>query len=491
MRKVLTLAFVLGWVLGPGATSAGAAEPSSTEAPRPAAEAPAAPKLVVVWPTLTPAGDDASPAPLHRPTSLDEPLATHAHELDATLRDATQDLGFVLDLADPGPPPTHVRDLDLVARAGRGRPGEPSGTGTWVVSARLEAMGGDSFLLRLVVVRPNGKELRTRVEVVKGADVSLRGLVLLRDLLSPDVIGRVDAGDRERHADTGAAGGLATPARSPGRAVLATNGALFGGYVGYSLVRSTGSGDPRVLYPLLTLGTVVGIGGALLASEEWDIGTGDAWFLSTGAWWGAGSGLLIAYGTNAQPSEGPYAWGIGGGLAGIALGTFALSRRSVDDGGAVLTNSGAALGLLVGGLVELGYRETTSVTPYSGAGIGSAIGLVGAGAASMFVTVPPSRVLLIDLGAGVGSLAGAAAGSPLIFSDLTGAKTSGTDTRLFLAGTLAGTVVGGTVAWYLTRTLPAKTTAWLGGMPNAGVIGQSQTPTGQVPVYGVAYSGGF
>ncbi len=360
------------------------------------------------------------------------------------------------------------------------------------MSARLEQLGGDSFLLRLVVVRPNGKELRARVEVVRGADISLRGLVLLRDLLSPDVTARIDTGNRERpSAEAPPEGALATPSRSPGRAVLATNGAVFGGYVGYSLVRSTGSNDPRVLYPLLTLGTVVGIGGALLASEEWNIATGEAWYLSAGAWWGAGSGLLIAYGTNAQPSEGPYAWGIGGGLAGVALGTFALTRRGVDEGGAILTHSGAALGLLAGGLIELGYRGTTSVTPYAGAGFGAAVGLVGAGAASMFVTVSPSRVLLIDLGAGVGSLAGAAAGSPLIFSNLTGATTSATHTRLFLAGTLAGTVIGGAAGWYLTRTVPPKKTAWLGGMPNAGVIGQSMTPTGQVPVYGVQYAGAF
>ncbi len=102
MRKVLALALVLGWMCGPNANAALAAEPAQPEAvKRP--EAPAAPRHVVVWPTLTPAGDDASPAPLHRPTSAEEPLATHAHELDATLRDATQDLGFVLDLADPGP----------------------------------------------------------------------------------------------------------------------------------------------------------------------------------------------------------------------------------------------------------------------------------------------------------------------------------------------------------------------------------------------------
>jgi hypothetical protein len=486
----LALALTLGFAVATTyALPARAAGP--VPGPAPAPDATVAPKLVVVWPTVTPAGDDASPVPLHRPTSLEEPLATHAHELDATLRDATQDLGFVLDLADPGPAPTHLRDLDMIERAARPRPGEAARGGTWVVSARLEQLGGDSFLLRLVVVPPNAKELRTRVEVVKGADVSLRGLVMLRDLMSPDVASHEAA--PEAAPPPVDLGTLATPSRSPGRAVLATNGALFGGFVGFSLVRSTGSSDPRVLYPLLTLGTAVGIGAALLTSEEWDVGTGDAWFLSAGAWWGAASGLLIATGTNAEPAAGPFALGIGGGLAGAALGTFALTRARMDDGDAILTHSGAALGMWVGALAELGYRGTTSVTPYTGAGVGSAIGLVGAGAASIFVTVPPSRVLLLDLGAGLGSLAGAAVGSPLIFSGLTNTPTTGTKTRIFLAGTLTGTAVGGAAAWFLTReSAPKKpTSAWLLGTPNAGVIGQSMTRTGQVPIYGISYGGAF
>jgi hypothetical protein len=448
---------------------------------------------VVVWPTVTPAGDDASPVPIHRPSASEEPLATRAHELDATLRDATQDLGFVLDLADPGPLPGKTRDLDVIARAGRARPGEPSGTGTWVVSGRLEPLGSDTFLLRLVVVPPNGKELRVRVEQVKGSEVSLRGLVLLRDLLSPEIAVRLESQDRERTTSEPPISVMASPSRSPGRAVFAANGAVFGGYIGYSLVRSTGTSDPRVLYPLLTLGAAVGVGGTLLAAEEWDITTGDAWYLAAGAWWGALSGALIAQGTDERPTEGPYAWGIGGGVTGIALGTFALTRSSMDEGDAVLTHSGAGLGLFIGSLIQFGYLGTTDTTPYTGAGLGSAIGLVGAGAASIFVTLPPSRVLLLDLGAGIGSLAGAAVCSPLIFSGLTGSNTTPLHTRLFLAGTLAGTAVGGTAAWFFTRGGAVKkpaTSSW-DVMPNAGIIGQSETRNGAVPAYGMTLSGSF
>src|SRR5580700_7411732 len=72
---------------------------------------------VVVWPTLTPAGDDATAGPLRRPTVADRALAARAEELDATLRDAAADLGFTVDVTDRGPAPGHARDADIIERA--------------------------------------------------------------------------------------------------------------------------------------------------------------------------------------------------------------------------------------------------------------------------------------------------------------------------------------------------------------------------------------
>src|SRR5262245_27509917 len=93
---------------------------------------------VVVWPTLTPAGDDVAGMPLHKPAATEGSVYTRSQELDATLRDAVQDLGYTLGVADPGPTMGHARDLDLVERAkhssARGREDDQ---GTWVVSARL------------------------------------------------------------------------------------------------------------------------------------------------------------------------------------------------------------------------------------------------------------------------------------------------------------------------------------------------------------------
>jgi hypothetical protein len=446
---------------------------------------------IVVWPTMTPAGDEASPTPLHRPK---EPqLAARAQELDATIRDAVQDLGFVLDVSDPGPTAGHVRDLDILERATLPKvAGQRAGKqGTWVVSARLEREPGETYLVRIVAVPPNGRQLLVRVESVKGTDIAVRGLVMLRDLLSPQAAAQAEASEIAREGiDRTADLGIMSPLRSPGRAVLSVNAGLFGAYVAYSVQRASGSDDPRVLYPLLALGTGVGIGSALLVADEWDVSTGDAWFLSAGAWWGAGSAVLIANGRHVQPLEDRYAWGIGGGLAGLSLATFALTRDKMDEGDAVIAHSGGAIGLFLGSLGELAYRGTVDGTPYTGGGYGAAIGLLGAGTLATFVQASPSRVLLVDLGVGLGALAGAAAGSPLVFDHPSEGQNRG-----FIAASLAGAVVGGGLTWIVTRnptpaTAPAKPQAW-SVSPTGGVIGTSATSNGTVPAYGIGAIGQF
>jgi hypothetical protein len=328
---------------------------------------------------------------------------------------------------------------------------------------------------------------------VKGADISVRGLVMLRDLLSPQAAAQAEASEVAREGiDRTADLGIMSPLRSPGRAVLSVNAGLFGAYVAYSVQRASGSDDPRILYPLLALGTGVGIGGALLVADEWDVSTGDAWFLSAGAWWSAGAGVLIANGRHVQPLADRYAWGIGGGIAGLGLATFALTRDKMDEGDAVIAHSGGAIGLFLGSLGELAYRGTVDGTPYTGGGYGAAIGLLSAGTLATFVQASPSRVLLVDLGVGLGGLAGAAAGSPLVFDHPTEGQNRG-----FIASSLAGAVVGGSLAWFVTRgstpapaAAPAKPQAWTVA-PTGGVIGSSTTTTGTVPAYGIGAIGTF
>jgi hypothetical protein len=448
---------------------------------------------VVVWPTMTPAGDEPTGAPLHRPGATEPQLAQRAQELDATLRDAAQDLGLTLDLGDPGPSPGRTRDSDMIARASKTRAGSLPGSGAWVVSGRLETVAPDTFLIRIVAVPPNGNELRVRAEVVKGADISVRGLVMLRALLTPQAAALAEATHRElTRVDTSTQLGVTPPARSTGRAILAVSGALFGGFAAYSITSAATpqnqSPDPRVVYPLLAIGTGIGLGGALLVSEEWNVTTGDAWYLSAGAWWGAASGLLIAEGVGVSPSNDRYSWGVVGGLGGLTLATVALSQKTIDDGGATLTHSGAALGFVVGGLIELPYLPGSSSTPFTGAGIGTLVGLTFAGTTAVFVPVSASRVLLVDLGAGIGGLAGAAGGSALVFQKpVTSARTQG-----FVAATLGGVLLGGGISLYLTRDKGRHGLALpLDLQPTAGVIGQSEVRGGSVPAYGFGVSGSF
>jgi hypothetical protein len=329
-----------------------------------------------------------------------------------------------------------------------------------------------------------------RVETAPAESVGVRGLVMLRDLLSPAAAAQA-ATERDREqAEAGTSRASATPPHSGGRAVLAVNAALFGGFTSYSLQRSSGSTDPRVLYPLLALGAGVGAGSALLVSDEWDITTGDAWYLSAGAWWGAGAGFLIAAGLHVLPLDDRYNLGVAGGLIGasVATATLALTRQPMDDGDAILAHSGAAFGLLMGGATELLYRgrSTMEITPYTGAGYGTAIGLLGAGALATRISIPPSRLLLIDLGIGGGALVGAAIASPLIFQNATP-----TNTRGWLTATMVGSVAGGFATWWLTReAAPSRASSFLPpGSPTAGVIGESLTARGSVPVYGVGWAG--
>jgi hypothetical protein len=450
---------------------------------------------VVVWPTLTPAGDAPSEIALHRPTPADGRIYERAQDLDATLRDAVQDLGFTLYVADPGPAVGHTRDEDLIERASRSAMAQRPATtetgastasvGVWVVSPRIESAGGGDYIVRLVAVPPNGHELRVRVETVAGDLVPVRGLVMLRDLLTPQAAAEATLEREREEAVRGSTQGVTAPLRSQGRAVLAVGGGAFGAFTAFSLEHASGSSDPRVLYPLLAVGTGIGLGAALLAADEWDVTTGDAWYLVAGAIWGTTAGFFIADGRNVQPTDDRYVWGMGGGLIGLGLATFALTRTTMDDGDATLAHSGGALGLAYGAAAEFLVNGATSGTPYTGMGYGAAIGLVGAGVLATQVSLSPSRMLLIDVGAGGGALLGAAAASPLVFGNQTEA-----DVRGWVSATVAGSIVGGGLAWWLTRDRhPDPKASFLRlGTPSAGVIGASATSTGWQPAYGISWS---
>jgi hypothetical protein len=94
------------------------------------------------------------------------------------------------------------------------------------------------------------------------------------------------------------------------------------------------------------------------------------------------------------------------------------------------------------------HDGTTDQVPYRGMGYGAGVGVLLGGLAATQVKLTSSRVLFIDLSAGLGALTGAALGSPLLIfeNDVVAARKQA---WLGLIG--AGAVVGGGVGWYLTR----------------------------------------
>ena len=337
-----------------------------------------------------------------------------------------------------------LTDEELVARA------QQMQSRAWVIAPRIEAKGGD-VLVRIAAVAPGSNVVMVRTEFVKSGELAVRSIVMLRDLVAgresgPAAGARAPAAVAGQERPQPGSSALAVRARSQGRATLALNSALFGGFVGYSIQRASGSDDPRLLYPLMALGTGVGLGASMIVAEEWDVGIGDAWYLSAGAWWPAAAGILIARGQGTS-SDDAFAYGMLGAGVGVGVATLALNFGGMAEGQALLAHSGGAFGTVLGGMTELAIRGVTDdATPNTGLGVGAGAGVLLAGALATQISPEASRVSLIDLGAGLGGLAGAAAASPLLF----GERTEGRE-RGFLVTTMASTVAGGALAWFLTR----------------------------------------
>lgn len=430
---------------------------------------------VVLLPTVTPvAVTGGTGTKLERPeASGPTGLGRWAHRLDMILGESVQDLGLTMDVS--GRPTVSQSDLTedaLVKRAAH----------SWVVSPRLSYQDG-RVRVRILAVAPGSKVVLVRTQAVTPREFEVRTMVMLRDL--------VQAG---RHEAAPAPQSPPPPeeeskvvhhARSQGRAVLALNAAVLGGYVGLSLARASGSSDASLTYPLMALGTGVGLGGSMIVADEWDVGLGDAWYLSAGMIWPASAGLLLADGYDVTPASDRYVYGLVGATAGITLGTVALTFKGMSEGGATLTHSGGAFGMLLGGIAQLTYEGRTDATPTRGMGYGTGIGVLVAGAVATQIHVAPSRVLLVDLGGMLGGLTGAAAASPLVFGDN---KTKGKD-RAFLASVAGGTVAGAAVGYFITRPKARHTgngaAPDLAVLPYGGVIGESVTEDGhRSPVLG-------
>lgn len=356
----------------------------------------------------------------------------------------------------------------------------------WVISPRLEREGGE-YLLRIVAVPPGGRALRVRVERVKGPALSVRAAVMLRDLVGASPTSGANAAEPGRAPTPEPPGDIATRARSGGRAVLAVSGAAFGGFTGFALQRASRNDDPRLLYPLVALGTGVGLGAALIAADEWDVRPGEAWYLAGGTWWPVASALFLTAGYGLEPETDRYAVALLSGLGGTGLASLVLSQRRVGEGDALLLHSGGFLGTLIGGGTQWLAEGSTTVRPYRGLGYGAAAGVLAAGALATQVRVSPARLLLVDLGAGLGALAGAAAGSPLLFDE-----PSKSEERAWVSLTLGGTLVGGAAAVWLTRSMSDRASfappRWL-PMPSTITALDAGPRAQRTPGLGLAWRG--
>ncbi len=441
------------------------------------AVARAGPDDVTLLPTVTPVATPGAAPELQRPDrSQGRALVRWARQLDVILGESAQDLGLKLDVSSRGER-LETDEEALVARA----------KDSWVVSPRLSLEGG-VIHLRLVAVAPGSKVILVRTQDVEPREFEVRAMVMLRDL--------VQAGRRApEQPEPGAAPRRQRPdivshARSEGRAVLALNAAVLGGYVGLSLQRASGSQDPRLTYPLVALGTGIGLGGSMIVADEWDVGLGDAWYLSAGAWWPTASGLLLAESYGVEPASDRYVYGVVGASAGITLATVSLTFKGMSEGGATLAHSGGAFGMLLGGMTQLAYEGRTDSTPTRGMGYGAGAGVLVAGVLATQVQVAPSRVLLVDVGAVLGGLTGAAAASPLVF----GKTTTEAKDRAWLASVAGTTVAGAGIALFITRPHPETSASASHRMfqlqPYGGVIGESVGWNGRrAPIVGAGANG--
>lgn len=382
--------------------------------------------------------------------TADTSLATLLPHLDQLVSDAVQDLGLTLALEPRG-----TREVPSDGRLIR------QAQDSWVVLPTLERRPR-GLRVRITAVRPGTRTLLTRSELSSPEDLDVRVAVMMRDLMQ--ACSTPASNDRDK-PPTDAPVVEGSEPRSSGRAVLALNAAVFGGYVGYSIQAASGSSDERLVYPLVALGTGLGLGASMLVADEWDVSVGGAWYMAAGLWWPTSSGLLLAA-HHDVPKEDRYVYGVVAGTGGVALAVASMSLSNVTEGDAALAHSGGAIGMGLGGLTQLFLDGHTKKTPIGGMGYGGAIGTLGAGLLATQLDLKASRVLLVDLGATLGALTAAAAGSPLLLVDEQESKPR---TRAWLGGIFAGTLLGAGIGWWSTRPSGNAPRASLPALPYAFV----------------------
>lgn len=404
--------------------------------------------------TAAPLSAEETPAVILQPQiSGPAELERRRAELHALLTDTAGDLELTIELVGEPIDAATERTLPRIAREQQ----------KLIVLPSLRAIDDERVELRIVAAWPDSNVLSVRVAEVAIDELDVRAVVMLRDVVQAAPVVATAP-------EPAQVGKLVTPVKSEGRFVFAVNGTLYGAFVGYSMQRASGSDDPRLLYPLVALGAGVGLGATLIVADEWDVDTGDAWYLA-GAWWPAVAGHLIYEGrfgdTSSANADEAWSFGLVGSLTGITVATTGLISGNIGDSGAVFAHSGGALGLMVGGLADIAVSGDHESIPFAGMGYGVASGwLLGSSAAVLF---KPSagRLLFVDLGIVLGGLAGASAASPLLFDEPSEDKTRG-----WVAAAGGGMVAGGVLA------------AWLSSPDDEEVPASSRAPRLHPPLFG-------
>jgi len=431
-----------------------------------AAGAAAAPGDLLLFPTQVAA-----------PEKQQATAGAQAQLLDKVLEDAAPDLDLTLVSQAPSLEPDELSEDSLPGLA----------RNAWVVvpSLTLDAQG---IKLKLTAVAPGSRVLLTRVQRLQAPELELKAVVMLQEL--------VQAGrEHESSHRPGTEAPPPSPDQAPpsdGEAVLALNTTLFGGYVGFTAHRASGSDDTRLLYPLVALGAGLGLGASMLVADEWNVTEGAAWYLSAGLVWPTLAGISLAEGYDAKP-EHRHLYGLAGAASGLTLATTVVSLHEITPGQAALAHSGGAFGTLLGGLTEALVHPALEDPPLRGIGYGSAAGVLLAGALAPVVDTSSSRVLFVDLSASLGALTGAAVSAPvLLVGEDVGEEVSDGRRRVVFASVMGGAVLGGAIGIWMTHDDPPTRgfrppyTA----RPEVGVIGMSEASDGTLlPLYGAGVSG--